>query len=98
MKSRFRIANFIPLQRRFDAPRWSGSESLEGKTLLIHTEQGLGDTLQFCRYIPLLEARGARVVFEVQPVLRRFLGRSTCAAYSWPTAIRCRTSTSCARC
>jgi tetratricopeptide (TPR) repeat protein len=72
-ESRFRIANFIPLQRRFEVPRWSGTESLEGKTLLVHTEQGLGDTLQFCRYILLLEARGARVVFEVQPVLRRFL-------------------------
>jgi tetratricopeptide (TPR) repeat protein len=73
-ESRFRVANFIPTQRHFDVPRWSGSEPLEDKTLLVHTEQGLGDTLQFCRYIPVLEARGARVVFEVQPVLQPFLG------------------------
>lgn len=68
-ESRFRVAHLTPLQRSFEAPRWSGTESLEGKTLLVHAEQGLGDTLQFCRYIRLIEAKGARVVFEVQPVL-----------------------------
>jgi hypothetical protein len=54
-------------------PRWSGAEPLAGRTLLVHAEQGLGDTLQFCRYIPLLEARGARVVFEIQPQLEQLL-------------------------
>ncbi|SEA39963.1 tetratricopeptide repeat protein [Variovorax sp. YR216] len=52
--------------RTFDAPRWTGTEPLQGKTLLIHAEQGFGDTLQFCRYVPLLASRGARIVFEVQ--------------------------------
>ncbi len=54
-------------------PRWSGSEPLNGRTLLVYADQGLGDTLQFCRYIPVLEAQGARVVFEVQPALRQLL-------------------------
>jgi hypothetical protein len=40
----------------------------------VYAEQGLGDTLQFCRYILPLEAMGARVVFEVQPVLKKLLG------------------------
>jgi hypothetical protein len=48
-------------------------ESLAGRTVLVHAEQGLGDTLQFCRYVPLLEARGVRVVFAVQPALKLLL-------------------------
>jgi hypothetical protein len=40
----------------------------------VHAEQGLGDTLQFCRYVHVLEAMGANVIFEVQPVLKRLLG------------------------
>lgn len=59
--------------RRNLGPRWTGSEPLEGRRILISAEQGLGDTLQFCRYIPLLRKRGARVIFEVQPALHRLL-------------------------
>ena len=53
-------------------PAWSG-EPLAGRTLLLHAEQGLGDTLQFVRYVPLAAARGGRVVIEVQPPLARLL-------------------------
>lgn len=49
-------------------PRWQG-EDPAGKTLLLWSEQGFGDTLQFVRYAPLAAARGARVVLEVQPAL-----------------------------
>lgn len=45
-------------------PRWYG-EALEGKTLLVHAEQGLGDTLQFVRYAQVLKERGARVLVQV---------------------------------
>lgn len=51
-----------------DKPRWSG-QPLEGRTLLIRAEQGLGDTIQFCRYVSQAATRGS-VVFEVQPGLR----------------------------
>ena len=61
-------------QRPFDQPRWTGAEPISGKTLLVHAEQGLGDTVQFARYIAAVEAMGAKVVFEVQPVLKRLLG------------------------
>jgi Flp pilus assembly protein TadD len=59
--------------RRNLGPRWTGAEPLRGQWILISAEQGLGDTLQFCRYIPLLAQRGARVILEVQPALRRLL-------------------------
>jgi tetratricopeptide (TPR) repeat protein len=63
-------------RRRFVPPRWQG-EPIEGRTLLIHAEQGLGDTLQFCRFVKLLAAMSntsrARLVFEVQPQLRRLM-------------------------
>lgn len=56
--------------RNFSQPLWLGEESLSGKTVLVHAEQGFGDTLQFVRYIPLLAKMGARVVLEVQPALK----------------------------
>jgi tetratricopeptide (TPR) repeat protein len=55
--------------RTFKAPLWQG-EAIPGKTVLVHAEQGFGDTLQFIRYIPLLAKLGARVVLEVQPALK----------------------------
>ncbi|WP_188261201.1 tetratricopeptide repeat protein [Azospirillum tabaci] len=53
-------------------PVWRG-EDIAGKTILLYYEQGLGDTLQFVRYAPLLADRGARVLLIVQPELRRLL-------------------------
>ena len=60
--------------RHPDLPRWNGTEPLTGRRLLVYADQGLGDTLQFCRYVPVLEGMGAQVVFEVQPVLKQLLG------------------------
>jgi Flp pilus assembly protein TadD len=57
-------------RRDFGVPQWRGDTDLAGRTLLIHAEQGLGDTLQFVRYAPLAAQRGARVLLEVQPSLR----------------------------
>ena len=54
------------------AQQWAG-EALGGRTILLHAEQGLGDTLQFVRYAPLVAARGGRVVLAVQPALLRLL-------------------------
>jgi tetratricopeptide (TPR) repeat protein len=54
---------------------WLGDFALGGKTMLLHAEQGLGDTIQFARYAPLVAAAGAKVVLEVQPELKSLLSR-----------------------
>ncbi len=55
------------------ARAWLGEEDIAGKTLLIHADQALGDTIQFCRYAKLAAQRGAQVVLAVQPQLRELL-------------------------
>jgi tetratricopeptide (TPR) repeat protein len=59
--------------RDYPQPAWTGTESLEGKTLFIYAEQGLGDTIQFCRYAQLARETGAKVIFAVQDPLVRLL-------------------------
>lgn len=61
--------------RRFSQPVWRG-EKLKGSRILLHAEQGMGDTLQFIRYVPLVAARGGTVFLEVQPRLRRLLAET----------------------
>jgi len=56
--------------RRLDRPRWDGS-FLRGQTILVHHEQGLGDTIQFVRYLPMVKARGGRVLLEVHESLAK---------------------------
>jgi hypothetical protein len=58
--------------RGFSQPQWQG-EPLQGRTILLHGEQGFGDVLQFVRYAPLVAARGARVIVEAYPPLVRLL-------------------------
>ena len=52
-------------RRSFEKPTWLGKESLEGKTILLYGEQGLGDFIQFCRYVKLVTGLGAKVILEV---------------------------------
>jgi len=59
--------------RSFPQPLWLGVPSLQGKTILLYAEQGLGDTIQFCRYIPYIAQLGAKVILEVHPPLVRLL-------------------------
>jgi Flp pilus assembly protein TadD len=70
---RWRSQNRQP--RALGQPLWDG-QPLGGRTILLHAEQALGDTLQFVRYAPLVQQRGGRVLLECQPPLRRLLTRS----------------------
>lgn len=65
---RWRKRDFTSPRRDFPQPQWQG-ENPVGKRVLIHAEQGFGDTLQFCRYVTLVAALGAEVVFECHPPL-----------------------------
>ena len=60
-------------KRTVAQPLWTGSDAVAGKTILLHAEQGLGDTLQFCRYVPLVAARAGRVILEVPKSLHELM-------------------------
>jgi tetratricopeptide (TPR) repeat protein len=60
-------------KRPFAQPLWLGDFSIDGKTILLHAEQGLGDTLQFCRYAAMVSKLGAKVVLEVPTELMRLM-------------------------
>jgi len=68
------------IARKPQAPRWDGSP-LDGRTLLAYHEQGLGDTLQFVRYLPLVEQAGGIARLEVQPALKPLLAASGFARF-----------------
>ena len=72
-ESRWDTKAMRKVSRRFEFPLWLGKESLNGKTLLVHCEQGMGDTIQFCRFVPMLLALGAQVTLAVQAPLQTFL-------------------------
>jgi len=59
--------------RSYPQPLWLGEENITDKILFVYWEQGLGDTIQFCRYVKLVEARGAKVIMSVQQPLRGLL-------------------------
>jgi len=67
--------NFREVHRQptnFKQPRWQG-EFFKGRRILLYAEQGLGDTIQFCRYLPRVVARGGSVTLEVQPAVERLV-------------------------
>jgi tetratricopeptide (TPR) repeat protein len=66
--------------RNFNRPLWLGETPLGRSTILLHAEQGLGDTLMFARYVGLLARAGAKVVLEVHPELKALMSRLAGAA------------------
>lgn len=77
---RLRQADAMRKQRFFAQPAWRGIEPLQGKTILLHPEQGLGDTIQFARYAAPLAERGARVILQVPRPLKNLLAQIAGAA------------------
>ena len=72
---RWKVENDLHTPRRdFGRAVWLGGEDIAGRTILLHAEQGLGDTIQFCRYVRLLAGKGAgRVILEVQRPLKTLI-------------------------
>jgi len=77
---RWKTEDIAPQLRVFPQPLWLGKEDVAGKSVLVHCEQGLGDTIQYARYVGEVIARGAHVVFETPAVLQALM------ASSFPTA------------
>ncbi len=72
-EARWDVPPLASRDRLPDATRWTGAQAIEGKTILLLAEQGFGDTLQFCRFAPLVARRGARVILAVPDVLSRLM-------------------------
>jgi cytochrome c-type biogenesis protein CcmH/NrfG len=71
-EARWRFGEVHRKPRVFEQPRWHGEE-LDGQRILLHAEQGLGDTIQFCRYAALVAARGGVPILQVQPAAERLM-------------------------
>ena len=65
--------DLVGRRRDFQQPLWTGGSDLAGKTILLHGEQGLGDAIQFCRYVPMVAAKGATIILEVAPALQELM-------------------------
>lgn len=70
---RWKRNEFAQYRRKFSKPLWIGEPSIVGKSIFLYSEQGLGDTIQFCRYAKLLQNLGAKVFLEVPSQLFRLL-------------------------
>lgn len=70
---RWQTDQSVAPERPFAQPMWLGKEPLEGKTVLLHAEQGMGDTIQFCRYARFVADKGAKVVLAAQAPLKPLL-------------------------
>jgi tetratricopeptide (TPR) repeat protein len=71
-RSRLELDDWTGNRQTFGRPSWRG-ESLDGRTLLVYTEQGFGDTLQFARFLPRLKEFDGRVLLQIYPPLKRLL-------------------------
>jgi Tfp pilus assembly protein PilF len=70
---RWKSPSFEDVARTFKMPRWNGAEDLSGRRILLFGEQGVGDIVQFARYVPMLADRGATVYLECQADLHVLL-------------------------
>jgi tetratricopeptide (TPR) repeat protein len=80
---RWQVRQFYSNRKQMEQPQWRG-EDIAGSRILLYSEQGFGDTLQFVRYVPMVAALGAEVILEVQPgvynLLRNFNGATQVVA------------------
>ncbi|MDH6258016.1 tetratricopeptide repeat protein [Bradyrhizobium sp. BR13661] len=72
-EARWRLPSVGLVDRGFTKPLWRGDQPIEGKTILLHSDEGLGDAIQFARYVPMVAALGAKVILEVEPPIQQLL-------------------------
>lgn len=68
-ENRYCEEGIVQFKNIFNKPKWLGKENLNSKTLLLHSEQGLGDTIQFCRYVNLFDCSKIKIILQVQKPL-----------------------------
>jgi tetratricopeptide (TPR) repeat protein len=82
LEARSKVPSLSIARFEFPQPRWLGKEPIGGKTILLHADEGLGDSIQFVRYVPMVAALGARVILVVEnamyPLLSGLTGVSQC--------------------
>jgi tetratricopeptide (TPR) repeat protein len=74
-EARWRASGLSVTRLTSPKPLWLGREPIDGKTLLVHSDEGLGDAIHFARYVPMLAARGARVILVVPDALCSLLSQ-----------------------
>ena len=76
-KYEWRLARTVshPVAHAYSGALWHGEDDLHGRSILLHAEQGLGDTIQFCRYAALVAQRGAQVILQVPQSLNQLLSK-----------------------
>jgi len=85
-EARWKVSSLSIARYNFDRPMWQGKEPIDGKTILIYQDEGLGDVIQFARYVPMVAALGARVILVVDdallPLLSKLSGVAECLSRS----------------
>jgi tetratricopeptide (TPR) repeat protein len=81
-EARWKVSGLPIIHADFRQPVWLGNEEIAGKTLLVYSDEGLGDAIQFARYVPLVAARGARVILvipdQLYPLMPQLPGVHEC--------------------
>jgi tetratricopeptide (TPR) repeat protein len=85
-EARWRVSGLPIIHPDFHQPVWLGNDEIAGKTILVYSDEGLGDAIQFARYVPLAAARGARVILilpdQVYPLMSELSGIRKCRPHS----------------
>jgi tetratricopeptide (TPR) repeat protein/ADP-heptose:LPS heptosyltransferase len=87
-EARWKVSSLSSGYPTFSRPKWLGGEPIAGKTILACSNEGLGDGIQFVRYVPMLAARGARVIMIVQDALCPLLSGMEGVAECLPQSAR----------
>jgi tetratricopeptide (TPR) repeat protein len=87
-EARWNVPGFAENYPRLDTPMWSGEEPVAGKTIAIFQNEGVGDAIQFARYVPMLAAQGARIILAVNPELCPLLSNLSGVSHCLPKTRR----------